>query len=101
MLRIRVQSIDLRGASDIDPLLSLHLDVPVTLEAPTATTPLYRHSFHYVTGVRRFTEWTVNDAQMFRETVDLSLARLVELMVDDLFLTHPFLHEHRGVRDGS
>lgn len=100
MLRIRVQSIDLRGASDIDPLLALHLDVQVTLEAPTATTSLYRHSFHYVTGVRRFTEWTVNDAQMFRETVDLSLARLAELMVDDLFLTYPFVHEHRRVKHG-
>ena len=106
ILRIHLKSIDLRGASDIDPFLALHLDVQATLVAPSAVTPLYTHSFHYVTGARRFTEWTAEgaqsfDAQVFHETLDLSLARLAELMVDDLFLTHPFIHEHRRARDGS
>ena len=101
MLRIRVQSIDLQGSSDIDLLLALNLELQATLVAPSATTPLYRRSFHYVTGVRRFTEWTADDARVFRDTVDLSLARLAELMVDDLFLTYPFIHEHRRVRYGE
>ena len=106
ILRILVQSIDLRGSSGIDPLLALHLDVQATLVAPLAATPLYTRSFHYVTGARRFTEWTAEgaqsfDAQVFHETLDLSLARLAEMMVDDLFLTHPFVHEHRRVKDGS
>ena len=100
ILRIRVQSIDLQGSSDIDPLLALNLDVQATLEAPSAVAPLYRRSFHYVTGARRFTEWTVDNAQVFHDTVDLSLARLAELMVDDLFLTHPFVHEHLRVKHG-
>jgi hypothetical protein len=105
MLKIQLKSIDLRGAPDIDPLLALNLDVQAILEVPTAATPLYRHSFHYVTGARRFTEWTAEgaqsfDAQVFHETLDLSLARLAELMVDDLFLTYPFVHEHRRVTHG-
>ena len=101
MLRIRVQSIDLRGSFDVDPALALHLEVQATLEAPSAVAPLYTRSFHYVTGARRFTEWTADDARVFHETIDLSLARLAELMGDDLFLTYPFIHEHRRVRHGS
>ena len=102
ILRIQLKSIDLRGSFDVDPLLALNLDVQVTLVASSAATPLYTHSFHYVTGARRLTEWRTADVEQgFRETVDLSLARLAELMVDDLFLTHPFVHEHRRVRDGS
>ena len=101
LLRILVQSIDLRGPFDVDPPLALHLEVQATLMAPSAATPLYTHAFQYVTGARRLTEWTADDAQVFRGTVDLSLARLAELMVDDLFLTYPFVHEHRRVRHGS
>jgi hypothetical protein len=101
LLRIQLKSIDLRGSFDVDPLLALNLDVQVTLVASSVSTPLYMHSFHYVTGARRLTEWIVDDNQGFRETVDLSLARLAELMVDNLFLIHPFNYEHRRVRDGS
>ncbi|MGH7147104.1 MAG: hypothetical protein ACREIJ_04285 [Nitrospiraceae bacterium] len=101
LLRILVQSIDLRGPYDVDPPLALYLEVQATLVAPSVATPLYTHSFHYVTMARPLTEWTADDALVFRRTVDLSLARLAELMVDDLFLTYPFVHEHRAVKHGS
>ena len=100
LLRILVQSIDLRGTFDVDPPLALHLEVQATLMVPSAATPMYTHSFHYVTRARHLTEWTADDAQVFRRTVDLSLARLAELMMDDLFLTYPFAHEHQTVRHG-
>jgi hypothetical protein len=102
MLKILLKSIDLRGTFDVDPPLALHLNTEVTLTAPSATPPLYTHVFQYVTGARRLTEWTADDAKGFREAVDLSLALLVELIVDDLFLVHPFVHEHRrALRHGQ
>jgi len=100
ILMIQLQSIDLRGKFDVDPPLALHLKALVTLTAPSVATPQYTHPFHYVTGVRRLTEWTADDAKIFREAVDLSLAQLAELIVDDLFLTHPFVHEHTKARYG-
>ena len=100
MLMIQLQSIDLRGKFDVDPPLALHLKALVTLTGPSAATPQYTHPFHYVTGARQLTEWTADDARVFREAVDLSLARLAELIVDDLFLAHPFIHEHTKARHG-
>lgn len=100
MLRILLKSIDLQGTFDVDPLLALHLDAQVTLTSPSAAPLLYTHAFQYVTGARRLTEWTAHDAKSFREAVDLSLTRLTELIVDDLFLTHPFVHEHTGASHG-
>jgi hypothetical protein len=100
MLMIQLRSIDLRGKFDVDPPLALHLEAQVTLTAPSAATPLYTHAFHYVTGASRLTEWTADDAKIFREAVERNLARLAELIVDDLFLTHPFVHEHQRARHG-
>ena len=101
VLRIQLESIDLRGTFDVDPPLELHLKAQVALTDPSAATPIYTQAFHYVTGARRLREWTADDAKGFREAVDLSLARLAEWIIDDLFLTHPFVHEHRGARHGS
>jgi hypothetical protein len=98
MLRILLRSIDLRGTFDIDPPLELNVEAQVTLTVPAAAPPLYMHAFQYVTQARRLTEWTMDDAKSFHEAVDLSLARLAELIVDDLFLTHPFVHEHPEAR---
>jgi hypothetical protein len=100
MLMIQLQSIDLRGKFDVDPPLALHLNALVTLTASSAATPLYTHAFQYVTGARRLTEWTADDAKGFHEAVDLSQARLAELIVDDLFLVYPFVHEHRRAKNG-
>jgi hypothetical protein len=100
MLRILLKSIDLQGTFDVDPPLALHLDAQVTLTSPSAAPLLYTHAFQYVTGARRLTEWTAHDAKSFREAVDLSLTRLTELIVDDLFLTHPFVHEHTEASHG-
>ena len=101
MLMIQLQSIDLRGKFDVDPPLALHLNALVTLTGPSAATPQYTHPFHYVTGARRLTEWTADDAKGFHEAVELSLAQLAELIVDDLFVTYPFVHEHQRARHGS
>jgi hypothetical protein len=100
MLKIQLQSIDLRGNFDVDPPLALHLNALVTLTASSTATSLYTHAFQYVTGARRLTEWTADDAKGFHEAVDLSQARLAELIVDDLFLTYPFVHEHRRAKHG-
>jgi len=101
MLMIQLQSIDLRGKFDVDPPLALHLKALVTLTGPSTATPQYTHPFHYVTGTRRLTEWTADDAKGFHEAVELSLAQLAELIVDDLFVTYPFVHEHQKARHGS
>jgi len=100
MLMIQLKSIDLRGKFGVDPLLALNLEAQVTLTPPSAATPLYTHAFQYVTGARRLTEWTADDAKGFHEAVELSLARLAEWIVDDLFLTYPFVHEHTKARYG-
>lgn len=100
MLMIQLQTIDLRGKFDVDPPLALHLEANVAITVPSVAPPVYTHSFQYVTGARQLTEWTADDARVFREAVDLSLARLAELIVDDLFLAHPFIHEHTKARHG-
>jgi hypothetical protein len=55
---------------------------------------MYNRTFHYETGTRQLTEWTANDATLFREVVHTGLSRLTELIVDDVFLTHSFDHDH-------
>lgn len=94
ILAIRLQSIDLRGSFDVDPPLALHVNAQVTLAAPSDSTPLYTHTFQYVTGARSLSEWTMNDAMVFHQAFESSLARLAELIVDDVLLTYPFAHEH-------
>lgn len=100
ILRVQLQSIDLQGPFDVNPPLELHFTVQVTLTGGSDTTPQHTRSFHYVTGARLLAEWTVDDAKRFREAVDLSLSRLAEFIIDDLFLTYPFVHEHRGIQHG-
>lgn len=101
ILRVQLQSIDLQGPFDVDPPLELHFKVQATLTGFSYVTPQYTRSFHYVTGARRLTEWTADDGKHFREAIDLSLARLAELIIDDLFLTYPFVHEHHKAKYGS
>jgi hypothetical protein len=92
-LSIQFKSLNLLGAYEIDPLLALHLEAEVTLTALPALTPLYTRPFLFVTGAHRLSEWTAQDATLFTEALDLGLARLAELIVDDLFVTYRFVHE--------
>jgi hypothetical protein len=101
ILRVQLHSIDLQGPFDVNPSLELHFNVGVTLVEDSDAPAQYTRSFQYVIGFRQLTEWTANDGKLFRESIDLGLARLAELIVDDLFLTYPFVHEHRGVHHGS
>lgn len=84
MLRIQLKSIDLRGKLDVDPPLALNVEAQVTLIVPTAAM-LLNADIRYVSEALPLTEWTTDDAKVFRKAVDLSLARLAELIVDDLF----------------
>lgn len=93
-LKITLKSVQLRGAFDVDPPLSLYLETDVTLLSPQDPTAIYSRSFHYQTGTRQLTEWTANDAALFREVVSTSLSRLTELIVDEVFLTVSIDHEH-------
>lgn len=94
MLMIQLILIDLRGKFDIDPPLALNVEARVTLTGTSAPT-LPHTDFRYVSEARPLTEWTADDAKVFREAVDLSLARLAEWIVDALFLTHPVVHEQQ------
>lgn len=87
VLRIQLTSLELRGPYEVDPELALHLEVEVTLTTAPTGTPVYTSPFRYVTRALRLNEWVANDAKLFTEAVNLSLARLAELIVDDLFLT--------------
>jgi hypothetical protein len=93
-LQITLNSVQLRGAFDVDPPLALHLETHVTLLSSQDATEMYNRTFHYETGTRQLTEWTANDATLFREVVHTGLSRLTELIVDDVFLTHSFDHDH-------
>lgn len=93
VLTIRLLSLDLRGRSNVDPSLALHLNALVTLATPTDAIPVYNRTFQYVAQARPLTMWMEEDAKMFHPALDLSLARLAELIVDDIFLTYPFAHE--------
>lgn len=91
-LRIVLKSVDLRGPFDVDPPLALHLEADVTLSL--YGTAVYIRTFRYQTGSRHLTEWTADYPISFHEAVGISLARLAELIVDDLFLAYSFDHEH-------
>jgi hypothetical protein len=43
--------------------------------------------------MRPLTEWVAEDAKEFHAALELSLARLAELIVDDVLVTYPFAHE--------
>ncbi|MBH0198418.1 MAG: hypothetical protein HP497_03240 [Nitrospira sp.] len=90
ILRIQLTSLELHGPYEVDPELALQLEAEVTLATPPAGSPVYR--FRYVTRALRLSEWVANDAKLFTEAVNLSLARLAELIVDDLFLTYDFVN---------
>jgi hypothetical protein len=93
VLTIRLLSLDLRGRSDVDPSLALHLNALVTLASPTDAIPVYSRTFQYVGQARPLTRLMEEDAKVFHAALELSLARLAELIVDDIFLTYPFAHE--------
>ena len=93
-LKITLKSVHLRGAFDVDPPLALYLETHVTLLRSQDAAVLYSRTFHYETGTRQLTEWTANDATLFRESVNTSLSRLTELIVDDVLLTISFDHDH-------
>lgn len=86
ILKIQLKSLELRGPYEVDPELALHIEAEVTLATPPAGSPIY--TFRYVTRALRLSEWVANDATLFTEAVNLSLARLAELIVDDLLLTY-------------
>jgi len=87
-LTIVLTSAELRRTlSEIDPPLALQVEARVTLTGPSTASRPHQDSFRYVTGARRLTEWSAEDAKGLREAIDVSLARLAELIVDDLFLT--------------
>jgi hypothetical protein len=91
-LWILLTSLELRGPDDVDPPLALQLEADVTLSQHG--TPVYSRPFRYETGRRHLTKWLADDATTLREAVGTSLARLAELIVDDLFLTYSYYHEH-------
>ncbi len=93
VLSIRLLSLDLRGRSNVDPSLALHLNALVTLATPTDANPVYSRTFQYVAQARPLTMWMEENAKMFHPALELSLAQLAELIVDDIFLTYPFAHE--------
>jgi hypothetical protein len=103
-LSIVLNSVELRGPHDVDPPLALHLEAQVALLDLRQTPPflVYSRTFHYASEARYLTEWTVNEAAPFRKAVEFNLDQLVELVVDDLFLIHPFPYEHQPqVSDGK
>ena len=89
ILRIQLTSLELHGPYEVDPELALHIEAEVTLATPPAGSPIY--TFRYVTRALRLSEWVATDATLFTEAVNLSLARLAELIVDDLLLTYDFV----------
>jgi hypothetical protein len=93
-LKITLKSVQLRGPFDVDPPLALYLETHVTLLSSQYETEMYSRTFHYETGTRQLTEWTADDATIFREAVHTSLSRLAELIVDDVFLIYAFDHDH-------
>lgn len=93
-LTLTLKSVHLRGAFDVDPPLALYLETHVTLLRSQDAAVLYSRTFHYETGTRQLTEWTANDATLFRESVNSSLSRLTELIVDDVLLTISFDHDY-------
>ena len=91
-LRIVLKSLELRGPYDVDPPLALQLEADITLSR--YGTALYSRRFRYETERRHLTKWLVDDATPLREAVGTSLSRLAELIVDDMFLTYSFNHDH-------
>lgn len=92
LLRVDLKSLELRGPDDVDPPLALQLEADITLAR--YGTGVYSWTFRYETGRRQLTKWLADDATPLREAVGISLSRLAELIVDDLFLTRSFNHEH-------
>jgi len=88
VLRIQLQSLELHGPYEVDPELALHLEAEVTLTTAPAGRAIYTSPVRYVTRALRLSEWVENDAKLFTEAVNLSLARLAELIVDDILLTY-------------
>ena len=93
-LKITLKSVQLRGAFDVDPPLALYLETHVTLLTPQHAIEMYSRTFHYETGTQQLTQWTADDAILFRNVVNTSFSRLAELIVDDVFLIYAFNHDH-------
>ena len=91
-LGIVLKTLELRGPDDVDPPLALQLEADITLSR--YGTGVYSRTFRYETGRQHLTKWLADDATPLREAVGTSLSRLAELIVDDVFLTYSFYHEH-------
>lgn len=97
ILEIEVESIGVNGQWDVDPPLAITVKAKARMLESRSGKVLHDDSFRYTTKTRSFSDWAKDDAKAFSEAIDLSLQRLSEFMVERLFFTFPFTHEHVNV----
>lgn len=89
ILEVSVQSVGFKGKWAINPPIAFSMTAHVRLIEVGDGTVHWDRSSPYTTSARPYTEWTVNDAQAFREALDSGYERLAEKIVDALFLYTP------------
>jgi hypothetical protein len=88
ILEISVLCFNLTGKEDVNPPLALFMTVRTRLIRSADNTMLYDSTLEFMSGTRRFTKWTANDAQQFIEELDRAYQSLAEKIVDELFLLY-------------
>ncbi len=87
ILEVSVQSVGFEGKWEINPPLAFAMTAHVRLIEVGDGTVHYDRAFPYNTGVRPYTEWTVNDAEAVRDAWNRGNQSLAEQIVEALFLT--------------
>jgi sugar lactone lactonase YvrE len=86
ILEISILTIGLAGDWDINPPLALVITGRARLVRVQDGSEIHETKLEYRSGVRLFTEWAANDAQLFREGFDRAIDYLAEETVEKHFL---------------
>jgi len=91
VLEVSVVEVSLRGRTgEIDPSLSLAMDVKTRLVRADNDAEVYANSLTYSGGKgRTLAEW-LDDAELLRDEVDRATVIVAEKIVDEIFLLVPF-----------
>lgn len=91
ILEISMLTIGLEGDWDVNPPLALAITGRTRLVRVQDGSEVHATKLEYRSGMRIFTEWAANEAQLFREEIDRALDCLAEEIVETHFLLLPTL----------
>jgi hypothetical protein len=88
ILEVQVADLALISAAAADPDLQFIMAVSTKIKRPGSSQVLYENRLFYEGPAHRFTEWTADEARLWREQVELARQRLADRVIHEVFLLY-------------